>query len=104
MGVYIPALRQTDPLKMTAALHQLAQGGTNAKGVVTLNSASTSTVLLYSTATSTAILHWQPLTADAAAQLATFYCTGVTSGSTGFLLSHANNTSTDQSYSYTVHQ
>ena len=102
MGVYIPALAQSDPRKIVATLHTLAQGGTNSKGTFTLAANATTTTVSIATASTTSVISWQPVTADAAAQMATLFCTGGSTAGT-LVLTHASNTSTDQTFNFVVH-
>ena len=103
-GVFLPSPQDKNPVKMVSALRQLAAGATNATGSFTLNSnATTTTVSSAPIIGPNSKLSWQPLTADAAAQMATLYCP-TTDISTGqFILHHGSNTSTDQNFVYVVH-
>ena len=101
MSVYIPPLGETNIRKVIFAIHQLAQGRTNSNGFFTLNpNQTTTTTSFVATSATTFIIHWQPTTASAAAQMATLYCTGATKGQ--FILNHAANTSTDQIFNFEV--
>ena len=103
MGVYIPALGQiADTRKIISSIHQLAQGGTNSKGTFTLAANATATTVSMATASTTCVVSWQPATADAAAQMATLFCTGGSTAGT-LVLTHASNTSTDQTFNFVVH-
>ena len=101
MSVYIPPLQQANALKINAALHRLAQGGSNATGSFTLNANATSTTVTIAVCSALSVIDWQPTTADAAAQMATLYCTSPSSGQ--FVLTHASNTSTDQTFNFHLH-
>ena len=103
MSVYIPPPAETNIKKLTSAISQLAQGRTNSNGVVTLNpNATKTTVQFVATSATTCIVHWQATTPNAAAQYATLclYSTDVTKGQ--FILTHASNTSTDQTFNFEV--
>ena len=102
MSVYIPPIGDTNIRKVQATLHQLAQGGTNASGQFTLRANQTTTLTSFAavTPTTTFVISWQPTTANAAAQMATMYCTGSIKGQ--FTINHASNTSTDQTFNFTV--
>ena len=102
MSVYLPALADTNIKKVSIAVHQLAQGRTNANGSFTLAANATTTTVLFAVAapSTSSLMYWQPVTADAAAQMATLYCTGQTKGQ--FVLTHASNTSTDQTFNFEV--
>ena len=102
MSVYIPPLASVDVKKLTVTVGQIAQGRTNSSGSFTLapNLTSTTVTFVSASPSTTALLYWQPVTADAAAQMATLYCTGQTKGQ--FILTHASNTSTDQTFNFEV--
>ena len=103
MSVYIPPPAETNIKKLTAAISQLAQGRTNSNGIVTLNANNTKTTVQFvATSATTCIVHWQPASANAAAQMATLFLasTDVTKGQ--FILTHASNTSTDQTFNFEV--
>ena len=101
MSVYIPPLGETNVKKLTFALHQLAQGRTNANGQFTLTPNQTTTLTSFVvTSASTFVMYWQPTTANAAAQFATMWCTGVTKGQ--FIIHHASNPTTDQIFNFEV--
>ena len=106
MSVYLPPLASKDIKKLTQSVHQLPQGRTNANGTFTLAPNATSTTVSFSVASPTtgALLFWQPTTPNAAAQMATLYClsTGVGQTKGQFVLQHASNTSTDQTFNFEV--
>ena len=101
MSVYIPPLGETNIKKLTAAIHQLAQGRTNANGQLTLNpNQTTTTTSFVVTSATTFVMYWQPTTQHAAGQMATMYCTGVTKGQ--FIIHHSANPTTDQTFNFEV--
>ena len=102
MSVYIPPLASADLGNVIGSIHQLAQGRTNSCGSFTLAANATTTTVSFVVAapSTSALMYWQPTTADAAAQMATLYCTGQTKGQ--FVLTHASNTSTDQTFNFEV--
>lgn len=102
MSVYIPPLASADLGSVIGSVHQLAQGRTNSCGSFTLAANATTTTVSFVVAapSTSALMYWQPTTADAAAQMATLYCTGQTKGQ--FVLTHASNTSTDQTFNFEV--
>ena len=102
MSVYIPAMADANVKKLVITTQQLAQGRTNSSGSFTLAANATATTVSFVSAapSTSALMYWQPVTADAAAQMATLYCTGQTKGQ--FILTHASNTSTDQTFNFEV--
>ena len=104
MSVYIPPLASADLGSVIGSIHQLAQGRTNSCGSFTLAANATTTTVSFVVAapSTSALMYWQPTTADAAAQMATLYCTGGSTSET-FVLTHASNTSTDQTFSFVSH-
>ena len=101
MSVYIPPIAETNIKKLTFAIHQLAQGRTNANGFFTLTPNSTSTTVNFVvTSASTFAVFWQPTTANAAAQMATLFCTGGSKGQ--FILSHSPNPHVDMTFNFEV--
>jgi len=102
VSVYLPPLATEDLTKVVISVGQLAQGRTNANSSFTLTPNATSTTVSFAlaAASTSALMYWQPTTADAAAQMATLYCTGQTQGQ--FVLTHASNTSTDQTFNFEV--
>ena len=99
MSVILPSFADTNMRKVIFAVHQLAQGRTNSNGMFTLTANATSTVVPFVTAAEQEfVMYWQPTTPDAAAQMATMYCTGVVQGS--FVIHHSSNPSTDQTFNF----
>ena len=106
MSVYLPPLAESNIKKVVIAVHQLAQGRTNSNGQFTLTPNATSTTVSFAAAapSTSALMYWQPTTPNAAAQMATLYClsTGVGQTKGQFVLQHASNTSTDQTFNFEV--
>ena len=101
MSVYIPPLGETNIKKLTFAIHQLAQGRTNSNGTFTITPNSTSTTVKFvTTSPSTFLVLWQPTTANAAAQMATLFCTGASKGQ--FVISHSPNPHSDMTFNFVV--
>ena len=102
MSVYIPPIAETNLRKINTAIHHLAQGGSNNAGTFTLraNQTTTLTSFVATSPTSLSRVFWQPQTADAAAQMATMWCSGPIRGQ--FTINHAANTSTDQNFIFEV--
>ena len=86
------------------AVQALGRGQTNAKGTFTLSSTgATLTTVSNVLCHANSIPSWTPVTADAAAQMATLFVlsSNVTTGQ--FIVSQATNTSTSSIFNYVLH-
>ncbi len=103
-GVYIPAPSDSEIRNTVRSISQLARGQTNSKGTFTLSSTG-ATLLSVSNVNCGpySIVNWVPVTADAAAQMATVFLlsSNVTTGQ--FIVSQATNTSTSSIFNYVIH-
>ncbi len=103
-GVYLPAPSDSEIRNAIRSLHQLARGQTNSKGTFTLSSTG-ATLLSVSNVNCgpSSIVSWTPVTADAAAQMATVFLlsSNVTTGA--FSVTQATNTSTSSIFNYVIH-
>ncbi len=103
-GVYLPAASDAQIRNVIRSLYQLASGGTNSKGTFTLSSTGATLLSVSSVNCSpNSIVSWTPVTADAAAQMATVFLlsSNVTTGA--FSISQATNTSTSSVFNYVIH-
>ncbi len=103
-GVYLPTTSETQIRNLIRSLHQLARGQTNSKGTFTLSSTGATLLSVSSVNCSpNSIVSWTPVTADAAAQMATLFLlsSNVTTGA--FSVSQATNTSTSSIFNYVIH-
>lgn len=98
MSVAIVQTNEKDLTKFAFALQQLAQGRSNAIGMVTLNANHATTTVENQTCGSESIVLLMPRTSNAAAALATTYVSQVGPGT--FTLTHANLASTDRTFGY----
>ncbi len=101
MTAFTPGTDERDLTKYALSLQQLAAGRSNAVGSVTLEaSATTTTVNTDNCAAGSAIL-LTPNTANAAAEIGngTIY---VTASNKSFVITHANNTQTDRTFTYAI--
>lgn len=83
------------------AINELIMGRSNAVGAVTLTAGATTTTVARSTISKDAVVMLFPMTANAAAALATTYATTSVSGGS-FTITHANNAQTDRNFQYVV--
>jgi len=83
---------------LTDAINLLQDGRSNAVGTVTLTANTTTTVVTDNKFESSMVVLLSPLTANAAAAIATTYVSARTKGS--FTLTHANNAQVDRSFAY----
>lgn len=98
MSVLVPGPGETDPRRLVDTIRQLAEGRSNAVGVVTLRANQVTTAVPAPTCgVGTNILMF-PATANAAAALATTFIlvANVTAGQ--FIISHANNAQVDKTF------
>ncbi len=103
-GVYLPAPSDSQIRNAVRSIYQLALGGTNSKGTFTLSSTgATSKSVSNVNCGPQSIVSWTPVTADAAAQMATVFLlsSNVTTGA--FTISQATNTSTSSIFNYVIH-
>lgn len=102
MSGYVPAPDEKDLYKIVRAVRSLYEGRTNAVGAVTLtvNAASTTVSAINCGLGNRVFL--MPMTANAAAALATTYiqAANVTGGQ--FVITHANNAQNDRTFGYVV--
>ncbi len=103
-GIYLPAPSEAQLRNVIRSVMQLARGQTNSKGTFTLSSTG-ATLLSVSNVNCGpySIVNWMPVTADAAAQMATVFLlsSNVTTGQ--FIVSQATNTSTSSIFNYVIH-
>lgn len=81
-------------------LNNVIKGKTNNRGEVTLAAGSGSTNVEDVNAGGNSVILLMPLTANAAAALATTYVS--VQGKQGFTITHSNNSQTDRLFRYTV--
>jgi hypothetical protein len=84
--------------KIVTAVNQLAQGRSNAVGSVTLTANATTTTVSSQTCGAGSVILLSPLTANAAAALATTYVSAVAPKS--FTLTHASNAQVDRTFGF----
>ncbi len=103
-GVYLPADSETQLRNVIRSVKQLARGQTNSKGTFTLLSSGATTLSISNVNCGPgSIVSWTPVTADAAAQMATVFLlsSNVTTGQ--FTITQATNTSTSSIFNYVIH-
>ncbi len=103
-GVYLPAPSDDSARNLVRTVFQLARGQTNSKGTFTLSSTGATLKSVSNVNCGPySIVSWSPVTADAAAQMATVFLlsSNVTTGV--FIVSQATNTSTSSIFNYVIH-
>lgn len=96
----LPTPDDTNLLRVSAAIRQLAQGRTNATGTFTLTANATSTVVADEYCASGSYVFFTPLTANASGAVATTYVTSANVGNKTFTVTHANTATTDRTFAY----
>jgi hypothetical protein len=99
LTAYVPGTSETDLKKIILAIQQLAAGRSNAVGVVTLIAGAASTVVSDQNCAAGSAVKLNPMTANAAAALATTYWTAA---NRSFTIFHANNAQTDRTFTYAI--
>lgn len=94
MTATIVQTNETDLTKFAAAIQGLAQGRSNAVGVVTLRASQTTTTVAAPNCGADSKVFLFQTTANAATAHATTYASAVAAGS--FVLTHASNGQTDK--------
>jgi hypothetical protein len=82
------------------AVRDLASGGTNASGTLTLAADATVTVVSNEVCTSAAMVTLSPRTPDAAAAIPTTYVSATAKGQ--FTITHASAATTDRTFDYEI--
>jgi ethanolamine utilization microcompartment shell protein EutS len=96
----VPGLNETRLAIITQAVREMAEGASNSLGQVTLTPSSATTVVSDPLATSSSHVSLCPLTANAAAALATTYISS--RGQGAFTLTHASTATVDRTFSYRI--
>lgn len=88
--------------RVALQLNKVFDGYSDAHGEVTLTASAASTVVTDPRAGFECVLHFMPLTANAAAEIAngTMYVSAQTNGT--FTVTHANNGQTDRDFRYSL--
>jgi len=92
--------QETSIRRIVQAVIELVNGRHNSRGVVSLATGSTSTVVTAPNCSLEAIPVLSPLTANAAAALATTYIAAIEQGS--FTIHHASNAQADRTFGWTA--
>lgn len=100
MSVNTLATGEKDIYRIVQTVRQLAEGRTNATGTVTLTASATTTTVEAPNCGAGSAVFLFPATANAAAVVATTYVkeADVTSGQ--FIITHASDADTDQTFYY----
>lgn len=98
MTAYVVQTQEKDLTKFAFGQQQLAQGRSNAVGECTLRASQTTTTVIAQNCGLDSVVFLSPLTANAAAALATTYVSSVLAGS--FILTHASNVQADKTFGF----
>jgi hypothetical protein len=105
MTAYVPSINETDPKKIILSLQQLAAGRSNATGTVTLATGSATTVVTPTQSGMIAVGSqpiFTPMTAAAAAELASgnMYVSVVAKDT--FTITHTNSATAGRTFLYAI--
>jgi hypothetical protein len=98
MSGFQVATTEKNPRNFAMAIQQLYQGRSSATGTVTLAAGATSTVVAAPNCGTQSFVWLSPMTADAAAAVASTFISSVGQGM--FTISHASAASTDRTFAY----
>jgi hypothetical protein len=98
--VNVPGINEERYPIINTAIRQLAEGGTNSLSNLTLTPSATTTIVSDPLATADSHIALCPLTANAAAALATTYVSARSKGT--FTLTHANTATVDRTFVYRI--
>lgn len=91
------------PRDMVVAIRQLIQGRSNSTGTVTLTASATTTTITGANVNENAHIFLSPMTANAAAALATTYASiARVAGVPTVTITHANAGTTDRTFAYDI--
>jgi ABC-type branched-subunit amino acid transport system substrate-binding protein len=100
--VFSVSSQEKDLSKFALAIQQLANGRSNATGLVTLAASATSTTVSNINCATGSTIYLTATTANAAAALATTYIAPATVTKQQFVITHASNSQTDRTFFYVV--
>ena len=101
MSVLIPSEDNADIFKLNAAVRALAQGQTNAAGIVSLAAGAVSTTVTRFSVGPSSVVLLTPMSANAASAIAAgAYVSKVFKQ--GFTITHANNAQLDRTFGYVI--
>jgi hypothetical protein len=98
--VQVPDRNNTDLTKINQAIAQLDQGRLNCSGTFTLVAGATTTTVEAPTVAVGTPIHFSPMSADAAAAMATTFVLPANVSNGSFIVSHAISGSTDRTFSW----
>ena len=99
MTVLVPSRNEIDKSQINLSIRELASGRSNAHGVFTLTTSTTSTVVTNANCAAASCVKITPTTANAAGALATTY---IAAANGSFTVTHANNAQTDRTFTYAI--
>jgi hypothetical protein len=98
--VFSVSTQEKDLSKFAIAIQQLANGRSNATGVVTLATGATTTTVSNVNCAAGSTVHLTATTADAAAALATTFVPPATVSKQQFVINHASSSLADRTFFY----
>jgi hypothetical protein len=99
MSAILVSTNEQNPVRIAAAINQLARGGSNSVGSVTLTPSATSTTVQAPTCSTSCYVFLSPTTPNAANDMAT---TSTVAGTGQFVITHANNTRVDRTFGWVI--
>jgi hypothetical protein len=96
------ALGEKSTTRIVQAIQQIMQGRDNASGSVTLAVSAATTTVSAPNCAETSRVFLQPVTADAAAEIAAGGCYVSAVANSSFTITHANNSKSDRTFHWTA--
>lgn len=90
------------PREVASIVNQLIDGKSDAKGTFTLTASTTTTVISDFRVGADTVIHFVPITSNAAAEIGAGSVFLSSRGDSTFTITHANNTQNDRTFIYTV--
>lgn len=98
--VQVPGRNNQDLTKINQAIEQIDQGRLNCSGTFTLAASATTTTVSAPTVANGTEIVFSPVTADAAAAMATTFIIPANVSAGSFIVSHASGASVDRTFNF----
>lgn len=102
MSGYYPSLSENKLINIVRAVRDALNGRSNAFGQFTLTANAASTTVAAENCSPESSIALMPMTANAAAALATTFITAANITAGQFVLTHANNAQVDKTFRYAI--
>lgn len=102
MSGYYPSLSENKLINIVRAIRDCLNGRSNAFGQFTLTANAASTTVAAENCAPESSIALMPMTANAAAALATTFITSANITAGQFVLTHANNAQVDKTFRYAI--